>query len=106
MLQHKVKVKKPNSRLPEVLRALERELNVNMAKFRESDGGSLFNRDPPVPPVMVQRDLIPSQRAICQLATMYEVPNVPLTEIPEALEEQVNAKLAKCFANNESNAIN
>ena len=37
--------------------------------------------------------------------TMNEVPNSLLPEVPRALEEAVNAKVANFFANNESNSI-
>jgi len=76
----------PNSLLQEVPRAPERESNVNAAKILGSDGRDSLNGDPPVPPVLVLGDLIPSQYAICQPATMNEVPNVPPSEIPRALE--------------------
>jgi len=92
----------PNLLLPEVPRAPERELNVNAAEFPGNDGRDSFNRDPPVPPVLILGDSTPSQQAICQPATMNEVPNVPPSEIPRALEEEVNAKVANFFASNQS----
>ena len=70
-------------------------MNVNTAKFLGSDGRNSFNGDPPVPPVLVLGDLIPSQHTICQPATINEVPNVPSSEIPRALKEELNAKVAK-----------
>jgi len=95
----------PNSQLPEVPRAPERESNVNTANLLGGEGRDLFNGDPPVLPVLVLGDSIPNQHASCQPAIMNEVPNVPLSDIPRALEEGVNARVANFFVNDESNSI-
>ena len=88
----------PSSQLPEVPEAQEREWNVNTAKFLAICGRNSFRGDPPVPEMLLLGDLIPSQHVIiCQMVTMKEMPNAPLTEIPRALDEEVSVKVVNSF---------